>query len=326
MNTTTAVRVRPAWDDPGTIVAAIRRAGPFWPLTNYAASDAEMAALGSERPQTFTPPWFRQDFALRGEALVEGAEAILHNPHFLGAARSLAGSGAVVRPTSVYVNLMAPTPFPFTPHLDVPAFRGVTRDHHPIWLLKVMKTSQLFERWRTKILTAVSWFYGGPGGDFHYWPEGPDGPVAVESPPFVDVAVVADNEATFHGVGPVGPPDARLLGGLTRESRFVRGERGWDARDAAGTTLAHVDDADVRITVSWKADVFADEDAARRADAGEDSLDLGTVVDVLLADLRARGVAATRPDDPLTDRAWVATLAATYRERAPAIRSSRPAE
>ena len=73
-----------------------------------------MDALGSQAPQKqFTPPWFRQDFAVRGEALVTGAESILANPHFLAAARTITGPDAVVRPSTVYVNLMGPTPFPF---------------------------------------------------------------------------------------------------------------------------------------------------------------------------------------------------------------------
>lgn len=313
MSRTTAVRIKPAWPDPEEVHTAIRRAGPFWPLANYAANDAEMSALGSGRV-TFIPPWFRQNFAAAGSPLVDGAGAMLANPPFVDAARSMAGPDAVVVPTDVYVNIMGPTPFSFPPHLDVPAFRGVTRTDYPIWLLKVMKTSGLFERWRTTIATAVTWFYDGPGGDFHYWPGGPDGPEGVESPPFDNVAVVADNEATFHGVAPLGPNGARMPESLTSESRLVRGESGWNVQDANGTILAHFDDAEVRVTVSWKAYVYADDDAARRADSDQDQLDLATVVDTLRGDLRRRGVDVPRPEDPLADEEWTATLAATYRD------------
>lgn len=318
MSQPTAVRLSPVHDDPAAVRAVIESGGPFWPIANYAASDAELAALGSAR-HTFTPPWFRQDFALLGSPLVQGAELILDNPRFVDAARALYGADAVVRPTTVYVNVMGPTPFPFVAHLDVPAFRGFTRADYPIWLLKTMMTSGLFERWRTKIATAVSWFYEGPGGDFHYWPDGPDQPGAVESPPFVNVAVVADNEATFHGVAPLGHPGAKMPSGLTRESRLVRGDGGWDVHDEHGTTLAHFDDADARLTMSWKADVFTDDESLRLADSGEDRLDLATVVDRFIDDLRANGVAVTRPADPLADREWVDVLAANYRDPAPAI-------
>lgn len=316
----TAVRLSPAWDDPEAVVAAVRSAGPFWPLASYAASDAEMAALGRERG-TFTPPWFRQDFAREGTSLVPGAEMILANSRFVDGARQLAGGDeAVVRPQAVYVNIMGPTPFAFPPHLDIPAFRGFTRATQPVWLLKTMKTSGLFEEWRTKIVTAVSWFYAGPGGDFHYWPSGPEGPAVVESAPFDNVGVLSDNEATFHGVSSLGKPDARMPEGLTRESRLVRDQRGWCVLDGAGAEQVHFSDADVRITVSWKADVFANADEVATHDDGHDPLTLDAVVDLLASDLAARGIRVTEPNDPLGDQEWIATLASTYQDPAPRLR------
>jgi hypothetical protein len=313
----TAVRISPAWDDPEGVVDLIRGAGPFWPLANYAASDAEMAALGRERV-SFTPPWFRQDFARESQVLVSGVDTLLANERFvLGAQQLGGGPDAVVRPQAVYVNIMGPTPFWFPPHLDIPAFRGFTRATQPVWLLKTMKTSGLFEEWRTTIATAVSWFYVGVGGDFHYWPDGPDAPMAVERSPYGNVSVLADNEFTFHGVAPVGDPGASMPEGLTRESRLVRGDAGWDVHDAGGTTQAHFTDDEVRITVSWKADVFADAGAAERHDGGEDALTLATVVELFRKDLAARGIAADEPADPLADQGWIATLASTYQDPVP---------
>jgi len=313
----TAVRVSPAWDEPGAVVDLIRSAGPFWPLANYAASDAEMAALGRERV-SFIPPWFRQDFARGSEVLVPGAEVILANERFADGARQLGGGAdAVVRPQAVYVNIMAPTPFAFPPHLDIPAFRGFTRATQPVWLLKVMKTSGLFEAWRTKIATAVSWFYAGTGGDFRYWPEGPDGPMAVERAPYGNVGVLADNEVTFHGVAALGSNGATMPEGLTRESRLVRGESGWDVHDAGGSVQAHFGDDIVRLTVSWKADVFASADEAALHDRGDDDLTLETVVELFQKDLAGRGTPIDLPDDPLADQAWIGALASTYQDPAP---------
>lgn len=313
-----ATRISPAFDDPDAVVGLIRSAGPFWPLINYAANDAELAALGSQ-PPAFVPPWFRQDFALLGETLVDGAEMILGNERFVEAARAVYGADSVVRPTSVYVNIMGPTPFPFGAHLDVPAFRGITRAEHPIWLLKTMKSSGLFEQWRTRIATAVSWFYDGVGGDFHYWPDGADGPARVESSPFGNVSVVADNESTFHGVAPLGAPGSTMVSGLTRDSRLVRGRRCWEARGADGHVITELGDDIVRITVSWKADVFADADEARRVDSGDGRLDLRTVIAVFQDDLARRGIDLEPVGDPLADREWIACLAATYPEGAPRL-------
>ncbi len=35
----TAVRISPAWENPGAIIDLIRSDGPFWHFANYAASD-----------------------------------------------------------------------------------------------------------------------------------------------------------------------------------------------------------------------------------------------------------------------------------------------
>jgi hypothetical protein len=313
----TAIRISPVWDDPSGVVELIRGAGPFWPLANYAASDAEMAALGRERV-SFIPPWFRQDFARESNVLVPGAEALLTNERFVHGAYQLAGgAGAVVRPQAVYVNVMAPTPFSFPPHLDIPAFRGFTRATQPVWLLKTMKTSGLFEEWRTKIATAVSWFYSGVGGDFHYWPDGPNGSMAVERSPYGNVGVLADNEVTFHGVAAVGTPGATMPEGLNRESRLVRGDSDWEVHDADGVTQAHFSDNEVRITVSWKADIFCNSNEAEMHDAGDNALALERVVELFQRDLAARGIEVGPPNDPLADQGWIATLASTYQDPAP---------
>lgn len=316
MSATTATRISPAYDDTDAVIELIRSAGPFWPLSNYAGNDAEMAALGS-RPPTFTPPWFRQDFVREGNIAVEGAELILENPRFRDAAHAVYGADAIVRPSHVYVNIMGPTPFPFIPHLDVPAFRGFTRADQPIWLLKVMRNSELFEPWRTKIATAVSWFYDGVGGDFHYWPDGAEADGRVESPPFRNVSVVADNENTFHGVAPLGAPDAVMPEGVNSHSRLVRGDGGWDIVDGDGATIAHIADGDARITVSWKADVFLDAEEARKVDEGIDTLDIDRVTDIFVADLRSRGIEVDRPDSLVDDEEFVALIARTYPEHPP---------
>ncbi|HEY2214841.1 MAG TPA: hypothetical protein VGH31_07280 [Acidimicrobiales bacterium] len=316
----TAIRIRPVWDDPSGVVDLIRSAGPFWPLANYAASDAEMAALGRERV-SFTPPWFRQDFARESQVLVPGADALLANERFVHGAHQLVGGvGAVVRPQAVYVNVMAPTPFSFPPHLDIPAFRGFTRATQPVWLLKTMKTSGLFEEWRTKIATAVTWFYDGVGGDFHYWPDGPNGPMSVERSPYGNVCVLADNEVTFHGVSALGDPGADMPEGLNRESRLVRGESDWEVHDADGVNQAHFSDDEVRITVSWKADLFANAEEAAMHDAGDNALALETVVELFQRDLAARGIELGVASDPLADQRWIATLASTYQDSAPQMR------
>ncbi len=311
-----AVRLQPAYDDPAAVLSVIRAIDPFWAIVRYAASDTETKALASDdRRSVFVPPWFRRDVALHGEALVPRGEVILGNPRFVQAAHDVFGPDAVVVPTTVYVNVMVPGPVPFVAHTDVPAFRGVTRDDHPLWLLIQMHNSGLFEQHRIKLATAVSWFYDGPGGEFHYWPEGFDRPNQTIATPYGNVAVVADNERTYHGVAPVGV-EAPVIRGLTPDSLLHRVEGGWEVCEG-GEALHRASDADVRITVSWKAEIYADADDRRRAEQHTDDIDLDHVVRALVADMRGRGVEVDVPDDPHHDEAWVAAVSSTYGRRPP---------
>jgi hypothetical protein len=107
--------------------------------------------------------------------------------------------------------------------------------------------------------------------------------------------------------------------GLGRESRLVRGDSGWNVHDAEGTEQARFGDDEVRITVSWKADVFANAEEAERHDRGDDPLTLDTVVELLREDLAARGTDVPRPADPLADQEWIGLLASTYRDPAPVL-------
>ena len=74
-----------------------------------------------------------------------------------------------LRPTFIVLNVDALMPAG-PPHVDIPTFRGTTRDHYPLRFLKAKGSSGLFERWRVIQACAVAWFYDGPGGDFEYWP------------------------------------------------------------------------------------------------------------------------------------------------------------
>lgn len=65
-----------------------------------------------------------------------GAEKVLHNQRFIDAARAFF-DGSPVRPTFIVVNVNAPMPAGPT-HVDVPTFRGATRDQYPLPFLVAM--------------------------------------------------------------------------------------------------------------------------------------------------------------------------------------------
>lgn len=303
-----------AFADPERIRALVPQNAPYWPTLRYVANEAELAATGGDgqRP-TVVMPWFRGDWAY-DEPTVEGADEILATPSFAEAARAVFDA-EIVRPQIVYVNLMVGIPFAGPAHIDVPAFRGLDRTRYPVWLLHTMNRSGLFEAWRIPIATAVSWFFGGEGGAFEYWAHGPKAPPERIAAPLDNRAVVGDNDVMFHRVGPVGAGREALP-----EGDGIRAELVHDGADASrpwaivddGRVLRRHADGEIRISISWKAEVFVDAEAARIRDDHSDDLDLERVVDRFLDDLAGRGVACARPADPLADERFTALLAEQY--------------
>ncbi len=301
---TPAVRLQPAWGDTDAVLSVLRAAGPYRPLARYAASDAERRATSGGSGGGFVPPWFRVDVAALGAARVDGGDALLHHRPFVDAARRVFGGDPVVEPTTVYVNVMGPCDYPFAPHLDIPVFRGRHPKNTPPWLLQAMQASGLFEAERIRMATAVSWFFDGPGGDFHYWPDGPDADPVVERSPYDDVAIVADNEATFHGVGPVGTAGPSPTD-LTLDAVIEHGPDGWTVRDGGRDVVTYPDDA-ARITISWKCEVFADVAERDLVRSGADDLTISAVVGRLHDHLDL----SVADGDPLDDPDWITAVSA----------------
>jgi hypothetical protein len=322
------VLVERVFDDVELPLRLVRQHAPYLPVQRYFANAAEEAVQNAAKSidesgqrsreraggaSLTVMPVFRGDWAY-DVPLVEGAELVLANERLAEAARSVFG-GAVVVPQIVYVNLTTPMPAQPVGHTDIPAFRGVDRTEHPTWLLTMMGMSGLFESHRVRIATAVAWYYDGPGGGFTYWPDGPDAPSARHEPPFSNTAIVGDNDFMFHRVEGIGGDEQRPPRGMTLETELGPApdeHDTWEIRDDT-RVLARYPLHDVRISISWKAKVFRDDEDRRTADEHLDDITLDEVVDRFLVDLAARGTPVTRPDDPATDLDFMATLARTYR-------------
>jgi hypothetical protein len=116
----------------------------------------------------------------------------------------------------------------------------------------------------------------------------------------------------FHRVERVGEPRAALaLDELTTAAELVADGGDWSIRQH-GRRLARVPFEDVRISVSWKAEVFADPREAQVADAHQDDLALDRVWERFGADLRRRGRAVDPGPDPLANTRFIAALAEVY--------------
>jgi hypothetical protein len=306
--------------DPAVVRDLLIRGAPYWTVQRYVKNLSEMASLSDagthsrrDRPM-FIAPWFRGDWAY-DEPFVPGVEVFLEHDALRDAARRMFEGGVVV-PQIVYVNLNPPIARVDPGHVDIPAFRGVDRTRYPVWLLATMLKSGLFDRWYVPSVTAVAWYYEGEGGGFTYWPHGPD-QTPISRPCISNSAVVGDNDYMFHRVEAVGPDERALPKGLTLNSQLCWSGDTWEVVEQ-GDVCARYEFEDVRVSISWKAQVFASKEQEALYHNHEDDLTLEHVVDTLLADLAERGTSTERPADPLHDRAFVETLNATY-GRAPTV-------
>jgi hypothetical protein len=305
------VRVEPVVDDPARIRRLVEARAPYWPVQRYFANDAEYASLsGAEGAAPMVvAPVFRGNWALDGVAEPDVAPLLGHAP-FVDAARRLFDA-EIVRPQAVYVNLTWQLPFAQgAGHTDVPAFLGVDRRQTPIAWLTLMGQSGLFEDVRLKIATAVAWFYEGDDGGFEYWPDGPGAPSRVHEGRIENTALVGDNDFMWHRVRPTG----RVRDGMARlslESELARADGQWRVRDG-GRELGRFGWEALRVSLSWKALVFASDADQRRYDEHTGDIDLAEVVRRFRADLGARGVALDWPADPVRDPGVIRRLTEEY--------------
>jgi hypothetical protein len=294
------IRIEPAFDDPGKIRAMFERYAPYRALANYAPEGIkDEAHADAMRP---VDPWFRGDWALGGKPLVDGADLILHNKSFLEAAKAAFGTSCV-NPEFVAVNINGPMPA-CTTHVDNPSFCGATRLEYPLPFLRVMGSSRLFEAWRVVRASTISWFYEGRGGNFDYWPEGLDGPMLSEQPPFRNVALCGDNDRMYHRIGRIGNGTEEMPRVSASAKIQPDGDGNWVILENGEVRATYPSHA-IRFSVLWKAEV-------RNGNPGIDGLTLDRVIEIFTADLRHRNMNFQVPADPLTDTAWILLLQRVY--------------
>lgn len=211
-----------------------------------------------------------------------------------------------VYPEFVVVNVNAPMPAGAT-HVDVPSFYGATREHYPLPFLRVMGSSGLFEAWRVIQAGVISWFYDGTGGNFDYWPEGLDGTMRSEQPPFGNVALIADNDRMYHRIGHIGDPNAELPRMSASAHIQPDGDGSWAILENGEVRATYPSHA-IRLSVIWKA-------AVRDRESSTDNLTLDRVMAIFTADLRHRNVDFQLPSDPFSDSAWILLLQRIYADR-----------
>jgi len=297
------IRIEPAFDDPNLVRALFDRNAPYRAAAAFLPAGTDDTVDPS--PADAVNPWFRETWALGGKVLVDGAEKILGNRRFLEAANMLFPSAAII-PKLVVVNVNGPMQAG-VPHLDVPVFRGATRETFALRLLMAMGASGLFESWRVIEVGAVAWFYDGPGGGFDYWPDGPTGPMQTESAPFPNVAIVSDSDRMYHRIGRIGPAD--VVPPRMSASAEIRldADGSWSVFDHNECRARYAREA-VRLSVVWKADVRCGGSSSLEPDA----LTAPQIIQILRHDLQQRDLSCAADPGLLQDPRWIESVYRLY--------------
>ena len=306
--TTKPLLLREVFPDRRAVVELLERGAPYRPLGGWMRPGLDPEAETSM--MWFQADWVHDDFVL------PGSDVFLRNAKYFDATRRFSGMEEIV-PHSVYVNVMANLCESGPAHTDNPKFRGRERKNTPMWLLRAMFWSGLFERWSIPQATAIYWLDDvAEGGGLAYWADGPDKPAHRHVGAMANTALVGDNHHMFHQVEPVGP----FAGGTRRVT--ARAEVA-PAADGSGDWVVHDRGREVhraplsgyRVSVLWKADVHPN--AAERARLAEDTLSLEAVAEIFDRDLAARGERLRVDLARLEDPALRAGLAAVYPEPIP---------
>jgi len=305
------VLLRDVIDDVGEVVRLLERAAPYTPLGGWYRPDAELDVPSCAL-------WFQNDW-VHADLQVEGSELFLYHERVLQAARDFYGA-QVILPHSVYVNLMTALERSGPAHTDNPRFHGRNRSNTPMWLLRAMLWSGLFDRDAIVQATSIWWMNDVEGGGLLYWPDGPDEPPREHVGDMANTALVGDNHGMFHQVGPVGPfgGGTRLVTPRAELAPAADGSGEWAVTDR-GEVCHRAPLDQYRVSVLWKADVYRDE-AEQRAKTAE-TLSIPDVARIFDRDLEKRGAGVRFDLDRIEDPGLIAAVNAVYPEAVPVGRA-----
>jgi hypothetical protein len=301
------ILLRDVIEDLDAVVRLLERNAPYTPLGGWYRPGADLDAPTS-------PMWFQNDW-VHADLRVAGSELFLFHERVTRAARDFYGA-QVIAPHSVYVNLMAAIAKSGPAHTDNPRFHGRDRSNTPMWLLRAMLWSGLFDRQAIVQATSIWWMNDVEGGGLSYWPEGPGEPPREHVGEMANTALVGDNHGMFHQVGPVGPFDrgTRLVTPRATLAPATDGSGEWAVSDR-GEVRYRAPLERYRVSVLWKADVYRDEAEQRRRIA--DPLSLPDVARIFDRDLAERGADLRFELDRIEDPGLIAAVNAVYPEAVP---------
>ncbi|MBT2275231.1 hypothetical protein [Rhodococcus qingshengii] len=309
-------------DEERLLFDVVRNGGP-WQLTvahHFKSAEEYLAVSG---PKDLDPsvklelsdlltPTFRGYLGNHGVAYEDDLHDIYFSRKLLGMIKGMHGAQYAMPHTFLF-NLRPPAHSFDAGHFDGASWRGINLNNTPLWLISVMAKSGLFDRWSVKAGQVIAYYYNSDiDGGFTYWPEGPDLPPKRFTPPFWNSGLLTDNEKMFHRGEANGPRDRRKVPGLQLDSLIAgEGDSEWVIRND-GTEIARYHDDDMRFLIHYSAHVFDDRNDLKRYLEHTDDLTIEMALNMLIDDMKARGVNVDEPSDPLTDRGFIATVNAAY--------------
>jgi len=301
------VLLRDVIEDVDDVVRLLERNAPYTPLGGWYRPDADLDTPSSAM-------WFQNDW-VHANLRVQGSELFLFHERVTQAARDFYDAEVIV-PHSLYVNLMAAIEKSGPAHTDNPRFHGRDRSNTPMWLLRTMLWSGLFDRHAIVQATSIWWMNDVEGGGLLYWPEGPDALPHEHVGNMANTALVGDNHGMFHQVGPVGPFDrgTRLVTPRAELAPVADSGGEWAVTDR-GEVQYRAPLGRYRVSVLWKADVYRDKAEQRRQMA--ETLSMPDVARIFDRDLERRGVDLRVDLDRIEDPGLIAEVNAIYPEAIP---------
>ena len=308
-------------DENARLFNVLRTRGPWRLIAGIYFKSAEELLAVSGRPDPdgkadlsdFLSPAFRGFFGNNGIVYEESIHDIFYSKKLLDLVKGMHGAryGA---PYLFQFNIQGPSGGYDGGHFDGRSWRGMDPTNTPAWLTSIMAKSGLFDAWEIKAGQVISYYYDSDvDGGFTYWPEGPDRAPKRFAPPFWNSGLLTDNQRMFHRGEACGPRDRRALPeGMALNSLLEPdGVDGWKVT-TDGDTVARYAANEMRTLFHYSAHVFTDMADVKRYYDHTDDLTRDRAFEMMIADLKRRGVEFDMPSDPLSDRAFIATLTRTY--------------
>jgi hypothetical protein len=310
-------------DQHARLLKVVRENGP-WPLIlaeNFKTPEEVIATTSGKIPEGVTLTWdmilnpvFRGYLARGGVCFYPELEDCYYNSRFLELARNYWGA-KYAEPETFLFNIQGPTPIGGPPHLDGTVFRGMTMENTPLWLLLTMAKSCLFTHWQAKKAQVIAWYYRGKiGGGFNCWPNGIDAePLQIQAPMW-GRAVVVENERMFHHGQAAGPVAQRKPTGLDISSKFAGDPDtadGWQI-ETFGKVNQKIPAEEMRFLLHWGARIYMDMQEMKVTLDHTDDVGQDQALNMLMADMRKRGVSFQEPTDPMNDREFIGLVSQVY--------------